>query len=67
LTPWRFSTAACRLPPVLENEGFQEQVDLRIVVFRASSPLGFGGDYTARPLSLAKVIDMYGFQRGYAA
>jgi hypothetical protein len=29
--------------------------------------LGFGGDYTARPLSLAKVIDMYGFQRGYAA
>lgn len=29
--------------------------------------LGFGGDFTARPLPLAKVIDMYGFQRGYAA
>lgn len=28
--------------------------------------LTFGGDFTSRPLPLAKVIDMYGFQRGYA-
>lgn len=27
--------------------------------------LDFGGDFTNRPLPLAKVIDMYGFQRGY--
>lgn len=29
--------------------------------------LAFGGEFTNRPLPLAKVIDMYGFQRGYAA
>jgi hypothetical protein len=29
--------------------------------------LTFGGEFTSRPLTLAKVIDMYGFQRGYAA
>lgn len=29
--------------------------------------LGFDGDFTGRPLPLAKVIDMYGFQRGYAS
>jgi hypothetical protein len=29
--------------------------------------LTFGGEFTSRPLPLAKVIDMYGFQRGYAA
>lgn len=29
--------------------------------------LTFGGEYSARPLPLAKVIDMYGFQRGYVA
>lgn len=29
--------------------------------------LDFGGEFTARRLPLAKVIDMYGFQRGYAA
>lgn len=28
--------------------------------------LGFSGESTNRPLPLAKVIDMYGFQRGYA-
>lgn len=28
--------------------------------------LGFDGDFTVRRLPLAKVIDMYGFQRGYA-
>ncbi|MDN3935685.1 hypothetical protein QWJ39_05095 [Arthrobacter sp. YD4] len=29
--------------------------------------LTFGGGYSNRPLPLAKVIDMYGFQRGYNA
>lgn len=29
--------------------------------------LSFGGGYSDRPLPLAKVIDMYGFQRGYNA
>ncbi|MGO4251502.1 hypothetical protein AB4Y81_04460 [Paenarthrobacter sp. TAF1] len=29
--------------------------------------LDFGGEFTARCLPFAKVIDMYGFQRGYAA
>lgn len=29
--------------------------------------LSFGGEFTERPLPLAEVIDMYGFQRGYSS
>lgn len=29
--------------------------------------LAFGGGFTTRPLPLAKVIEMYGFQRSYAS
>ena len=45
---------------------FYGRHDEEIVSLSAEyTTLDFGGEFTARRLPLAKVIDMYGFQRGY--